>query len=75
MYKCDMPFVVIMHVCLESRLARAASMHHADSLGVYPLCRVGMILECRPGELIARTACMHHDDRGHTTLIEELFDP
>ena len=26
---------------------------------------VGMMLECSPGELLARDAFMHHDDHGH----------
>ena len=43
-------------------------MHHDDALGVYQPGAVGMMLDCRPGELLARVAFMHHDDEGHTTL-------
>ena len=43
-------------------------MHHADPSGVCQ-CRVGMMLECSTGELLARGAFLHHDDQGHNALM------
>ena len=43
--------------------------HHADPSGVYDEPRrVGIMLECSTGELLARAAFMHHDDQGHDAL-------
>ena len=30
--------------------------------------KVGMMLKCSPGQLLARVAFMHHDDQGHDEL-------
>ena len=43
--------------------------HHADPSGVYQSRRVIMLLECSPGELLTRSAFMHHDDQWHDALI------
>ena len=40
-------------------------MHHDDPSQLH---RVGMMLECSPGELLARAAFMHHDDQGQDAL-------
>ena len=40
-------------------------MHHADPLGVSQPRRVGMVLECSTGELLASAAFVHHDDQGY----------
>ena len=37
-------------------------------LEVYQICRVGMMLECSPCELLSRAVFMHHDDEGHNAL-------
>ena len=44
-------------------------MHHADPSGVSQPCRVGMMLECSTGELLANAAFTHHDDQGHGVLM------
>ena len=41
----------------------AALVHHADPSEVSEPHRVGMMLECNTGDLLARTAFMHHDDQ------------
>ena len=46
----------------------AALVHHADPSAVSQPPRVGMMLECSPGELLARAAFMHHDYQGHYVL-------
>ena len=43
-------------------------MHQADPFGVSQLRRVGMMLECSTGELLARAAFMHHDDQEYDAL-------
>ena len=43
-------------------------MHHADPFGVYQIHRVAMLHGCSPGELLTRTAFMHHDDQGQRSL-------
>ena len=43
-------------------------MHRTESLGVYQRRRVGIILEYNPGELLARAAHMHHDDKEYNDL-------
>ena len=57
-----------MNAALATLLTRAAFMHYADPLGVYQPCMIGIMHECSTGELLARAACMHHDDKGHGTL-------
>ena len=44
-------------------------MHHADPSGVFQPRRVGLVLECSTGELLARAAFMHHDNQGHDALL------
>ena len=43
-------------------------MHHADPSNVDQTCRVGKMLESSTGELHARAAFMHHDDKSHSTV-------
>ena len=45
--------------------ASAALVHHADPSGVSEPCRVGMMLECSTGELLAGAALVHHDNKCH----------
>ena len=47
---------------------QAAFMHHADYLGVNLTHGVGMVHECRPGELLARAAFVHHGYKNHNTM-------
>ena len=61
-----------MNAALASLLARAAFVHHDDSLGVYQPHRVGMVVECRTGDLHARAAFKHHDDKGHDALMNYM---
>ena len=44
-------------------------MHHTDHSGLSQPPKVGMMLQCSPGELLTRAAFMHHDDQGHGALI------
>ena len=48
-------------------------MHHADPLGVSQPCRVGMMPECSPGQLLTRAALMHHDDQVNDALMDYAF--
>ena len=43
-------------------------MHHAHPSAMYQPRRVGIMLECSPGELLARAAVMLYDDKGHRAL-------
>ena len=43
-------------------------MHHADPSGVYQPRMVSMMLKCSPGELLAKVAFMHYDDKGRNTV-------
>ena len=54
-----------MDAGLASLLAETAFMHHAEPSGVYQRHRVGTMLKYSPGELIAKTAFTHRQDRGH----------
>ena len=47
----------------------AALVYHAHPSGVSHTCRVDMMLECSPGELVARATFMHHDDQRHDAVI------
>ena len=44
-------------------------MHHVDPLGVFQARMVSMMLECSTGELLARAAFMHHEDKAHDALM------
>ena len=50
-------------------LTDGALVHYADTSEVSQLRRVGIILECSTGELIARLAIKHHNDQWHDTLM------
>lgn len=70
---CTMPFVILMHECspgepLDTYKA-CIFKHNAEPSGVYQPRRVGMMLECSNGEVLARAAFMHHhDDKGLNAL-------
>ena len=64
-HSCSVPFVVMMHECSP----------HADPLGVYQTCTVGMMLECSTGDLLVSAAFMHHNDPGHDALKNYLCHP
>ena len=53
----------------DELLAQAASVHHANPLGVSQPRKVGMMLECSTGEILARAVFMHYDDQGHDALL------
>ena len=56
-----------MHECSPGE-STCQSCIHANALGVYQLCWVGMLREYITGELLTRAALMHHDDKGHDAL-------
>ena len=43
-------------------------MHHANPVGVYQCHRVGMMLECSTGVLLAMAIFNHQDEKGHNRL-------
>ena len=58
----------ICHFMATCHLTGAALVHHADPWGVSQPHKVSMMLECSTGELLIRSAFMHHDDQGHDAL-------
>ena len=56
-----------MNTVLVNPLARIAFMNQSNS-GVSQYCRLNMRHECSTGELVARDAFVHHDDKEASTL-------
>ena len=58
----------------------AVLVYYADPMGVSQSRRVGMVLECSTGELLARAAFIHHDDQGydasmHRAVLKGIMHP
>ena len=64
-----MSLIVMMHgyIIGKSNHQTRQGCIHADPFGVYQPHIFGMMLECCTDQLYAKTAFLHHDDKGHST--------
>ena len=59
-------FVMIHQLSAGESLTNIILAHHANSSGVYQICRIGMMHKCSPGELFTRVAFMYNNDKCHS---------